>query len=82
MQPLTHAGSRYPTATIADERLLHQIAQGDEAALQVLYERHRSHVYALAYRITQDRMTTEESTQDAFHDVWQSARTFDPAPTR
>ena len=75
MHPMTRAVPQH-AADATDEGLMRQLAQGDEVALHTLYTRHRAHVYTLAYRITTDRMTAEEVTQDVFHGVWQAAEDF------
>ncbi len=59
-----------------DTELLAQIAKGDELAFISLYDRHASHVYALALRILHDPMLAEEATQDAFLKLWSRARQF------
>ena len=59
-----------------DTELLAKIAKGDENAFITLYDRHASHVYALALRILSDPMLAEEATQDAFLKLWSRARQF------
>ena len=52
---------------------------GDRNAVAVLYDRHGSAAYGLAYRITNDATIAEDAVQDAFVSVWQQAARFDPA---
>ena len=59
-----------------DGELLARIAQGDESALAILYDRFGSLVLGLALRITGDRLTAEEVQQDVFQRVWYHHRTF------
>ena len=59
-----------------DNELLVRIAKGDQNAFVALYDRHASHVYALALRILRDPMLAEEATQDAFLKLWSRARQF------
>jgi RNA polymerase sigma-70 factor (ECF subfamily) len=59
-----------------DTDLLAKIAKGDERAFVAIYDRHASHVYALALRILHDPMLAEEATQDAFLKLWSRARQF------
>jgi RNA polymerase sigma-70 factor (ECF subfamily) len=53
--------------------LIEQVAHGDEASLQLLYERYARLVYVIALRIVGDHAVAEEITQDVFHAIWQSA---------
>jgi RNA polymerase sigma-70 factor (ECF subfamily) len=63
-------------AVLPDEKLLARIVARDEAALAALYERYIRLIYALALRITGDRLTAEEVVQDVFQNVWQSAGSY------
>ncbi len=49
-----------------DEALLAALACRDPAALGLLYDRHGSIAYGLAYRILQDQAAAEEVVQNAF----------------
>jgi RNA polymerase sigma-70 factor, ECF subfamily len=59
--------------------LVRAIADGNQLALRVLYERSHRIVYTLAVRITNDRQTAEEVTVDVFHDVWRRAAGYEAA---
>lgn len=59
-----------------DSLLIRSIHQHDEEALRKLYDHYSKLIFTLALRITRDRATAEEATQDAFFSVWQSAGTF------
>lgn len=63
-------------APLRDEELLGLIAQGDERALGTLYDRYGRLVYTIAMRITGDRLSAEEITQDVYHIVWQQVGGF------
>jgi len=63
-------------ANLTDNDLVGQVALGDERAFLALYDRHVSHVYALALRILRDPMLAEEATQDTFLKLWGRARQF------
>jgi RNA polymerase sigma-70 factor (ECF subfamily) len=63
-------------ANLRDEELLALIVRRESAALGVLYDRYARLVFTIALRITGDRETAEEVTQDAFQNVWQSAGGF------
>ena len=55
------------------------VAAGDQNALRHLYERYGRLAHSIAYRISGDRATAEECTQDAFVALWRRAERFDPA---
>ena len=55
------------------------VARSDEAALGELYDRFGRVAYGLAYRVLQDGGYAEDAVQDAFLQVWRSARSFSPA---
>lgn len=63
-------------STLRDEDLLALIAQRDELALGVLYDRYGRLVFSIALRVTGDRETAEEITQDVFQIVWQQVEGF------
>jgi RNA polymerase sigma-70 factor (ECF subfamily) len=62
--------------TPSDEILIASVAEGDEAAFAMLYDRYVKAVYSLALRITQDQGLAEEVTQEAFVRLWRNAATF------
>lgn len=57
----------------SEAELMHQIAAGELAALESLYDRYRSTAYALALRVTGDVGLAEDVVQDAFVGVWRNA---------
>lgn len=59
------------------ERLVQAIANGDQLALNDLYERAHRVVFTSLVRITANRQTAEELTIDVFHDVWRGASRYD-----
>ena len=69
-------GQQADSASLRDEDLLALIAHGDEHALGALYDRYGRLVYAIAVRVTSDRLTAEEVTQDVFQIVWQQPAGF------
>jgi len=58
------------------------IQNGDRNAVAVLYDRHGSAAYGLAYRITGDTTTAEDTVQDAFVSLWRQAARYDAARGR
>ncbi|WP_279343020.1 RNA polymerase sigma factor [Geothrix paludis] len=61
-----------------DARLLQQVREGREEALQQLHRRYAPLVFHLACR-SLDRPAAEEVVQDTFLAVWRKAGEFDPA---
>src|SRR5438270_4372130 len=49
---------------LTDEQLISGICTGDEAAIEMLYERYHRYAYALAYRILRDPLAAEDIVQD------------------
>jgi len=60
-----------------DETLLRLIAQSQENALSVLYDRYSRLVYSVALNTLSDQGRAEEVTQDVFIRVWEKAHTYD-----
>lgn len=59
-----------------DETLVTQVARGNQAALEVLYERYASRVLGLSLKIIGDQTLAEDILQETFWRVWQSAASF------
>jgi RNA polymerase sigma-70 factor (ECF subfamily) len=60
----------------SDQELIVRIAQRDEAALDLLYQRYQRLMYGIALRITNDWALAQEVLQDVFHSVWRAAGEF------
>lgn len=60
-----------------DVKLLHAIAQRDEAALASLYDRYRLILFGLLVRILGSREEAEDILQEVFIQVWRRAADFD-----
>jgi RNA polymerase sigma-70 factor (ECF subfamily) len=58
--------------------LVARIAQGEATALHALYDRTHRMVFTLMMRLSGDRQTAEDLTLEAFHDLWRSAREYEP----
>jgi len=54
------------------------MATGSEVALETLYDRYASAIFAAAYRLTSDRGIAEEVVQETFLALWNRAEMFDP----
>jgi len=63
---------------LSDGFLMEAITGRAMWALERLYHRYSRRCYALAYRMTTDKMVAEELVQDTFLAVWQSATTYVP----
>jgi len=62
----------------ADERALVDSAQGGStAAFETLYRNHVGKVYGLCLRMTANRATAEDCTQEAFIQAWRSLPRFE-----
>ncbi len=61
---------------MADEDLISLVAQGDDEAFAVLYDRHSRPAYSLAYRMMGEHHAAEDLVQDAFLKVWRSATSY------
>ena len=59
-----------------DAELLARAAQGELGAFEVLVERHRDHVYALALRMTRSEADAAEITQDTFLAAYEHLKSF------
>lgn len=62
-----------------DAGLIRRVADGDETALAILYDRYAGIVYSVAARILNDVGAAEEVLQDIFHQLWLTASNFDLA---
>src|SRR3954454_12362955 len=62
---------------LADEDLMHLVRRGQAPAFEVIYERHASAAYSLAYRIVGTRGGAEDVTQEAFLNLWRSGARYD-----
>jgi RNA polymerase sigma-70 factor (ECF subfamily) len=73
------AGSEIERARrVADERALVDAARrGSPAAFEALYRNHVGHVYGLCLRMTANRATAEDCTQEAFIQAWRSLPAFE-----
>jgi RNA polymerase sigma-70 factor, ECF subfamily len=63
--------------TLADEDLMPLIAAADASAFEVLYGRHSSIAFSLAYRMVGRRSQAEDVVQEAFLSIWRSGARYD-----
>jgi RNA polymerase sigma-70 factor (ECF subfamily) len=60
----------------SDEALCARVADGDEAAFDVLVSRYQARAYRLAWSILRDAEDARDVSQDAFVSVYRSASSF------
>ena len=61
---------------VSDEILAAQVARGDSAALEALYDRYASIVLGISLKVIGDRAAAEDVLQETFWRVWRSADTY------
>ena len=64
-------------ASTDDALLVDRIAQGDEGAFMIAYDRHSGFLFGSVVRFIGDRESAAEVVQDAFVTLWRRARQFD-----
>src|SRR6266576_1356807 len=64
---------------LADEDLMQLVRRGDSEAFEVVYERHATVAFSLAYRIVGTRNAAEDVVQEAFLSLWRSGARYDRA---
>ncbi len=72
----------HPEQDELDAELLRAVARGDEAAFARVYDRYSPILLGLMLRILRSRPEAEDVLQEVFLQVWQQARSFDPARGR
>jgi RNA polymerase sigma-70 factor, ECF subfamily len=60
-----------------DTELIRNIINNDEAALALLYDRYKTNLFGLLFRILQNHSEAEDVLQEVFVQVWQQAKNFD-----
>jgi RNA polymerase sigma-70 factor (ECF subfamily) len=65
--------------SLADEDVMQLVRRGDPRAFEVIYERHASAAFSLAYRMMGTRSSAEDVTQEAFLSLWRSGQRYDRA---
>lgn len=63
---------------LADEDLLELVHDGEVQAFEVIFDRHGTAAFSLAYRMCGRRVAAEDIVQDAFLSLWRSSRGYDP----
>lgn len=60
------------------DRLLRQVARGDHAAFEKIYDRLAGAAYGLIRKVLRDQAQSEEVAQEVMLEVWRTASRFDP----
>jgi len=69
---------RVTSEQVSDEVLASQVARGNGAALETLYDRHASTVLAVSLKVIGDQAAAEDVLQETFWRAWRSASTYQP----
>src|SRR5215207_5861708 len=64
---------------LADEDLMQLVRGGDARAFEVVYDRHSSAAFSLAYRMVGNRAAAEDVVQEALLSAWRSGGRYDRA---
>jgi RNA polymerase sigma-70 factor, ECF subfamily len=64
---------------LADEELMQLVRENDSAAFAVVYERHASAAFSLAFRMCGKSALAEDIVQEAFLSLWRSGARYDSA---
>jgi len=62
---------------LADEDLMQLVRRAQAPAFEVVYERHATAAFSLAYRIVGTRNGAEDVSQEAFLSIWRSGARYD-----
>jgi RNA polymerase sigma-70 factor (ECF subfamily) len=65
--------------SIADEDLMALVHDGQPHAFEVIFDRHATAAFSLAYRMCGRRATAEDIVQEAFLSLWRTGARYDRA---
>ena len=71
--------ARLPNVTTDLDALLRRVAQRDVDAFAAFYDHTRSRVFGLVTRVLRDPGYSEETTQDIYLQVWNTAGSYNPS---
>jgi RNA polymerase sigma-70 factor (ECF subfamily) len=63
--------------SVSDVMLLKGVAEGDRAAMHIMFARHRTKVFRFIQRMVRNRAIAEDIVSQVFLDVWRSANRFE-----
>lgn len=64
---------------LADEDVMQHVRRGDPRAFDVIYQRHSTAAFSVAFRMTGNRIAAEDVVQEAFLSLWRSNARYDRA---
>ena len=79
MQAMAKTVRRLALSPESDAGLAYQVASGDAASLEELYNRYSQPVFSMAYGILKDYAAAEDVLQEIFLALWSRAGHFDAA---
>lgn len=59
-----------PSLPFDEKTLLSQVAEGDEKAFRILFDRYWDNIYGVAFAFTKSSQVAEEMVQDIFLKIW------------
>ena len=62
---------------VSDEMLLRNVADGDKAAMHIIFARHRERVFRFIQRLVRNPSIVDDVVNQVFLDVWRSANRFE-----
>ncbi|MFB9268087.1 sigma-70 family RNA polymerase sigma factor [Bradyrhizobium erythrophlei] len=62
---------------VSDEKLLQSVAEGDKAAMHIIFARHRKRVFRFIQRLVRNPAIVDDLVNQVFLDVWRSANRFE-----
>jgi RNA polymerase sigma-70 factor (ECF subfamily) len=75
----TRSPRRVDLRSLADEDLMQLVHDGEAGAFEVIFDRHASAAFSLAYRMCGRRTMAEDVVQEAFLSLWRSGTRYDRA---
>jgi RNA polymerase sigma-70 factor (ECF subfamily) len=69
--------SRRRVRDLADDELMNHVRKADPLAFEVMFDRHSSAAFSLAYRMCGRRTLAEDVVQEAFLSLWRRGGRFD-----
>ncbi|WFU78219.1 sigma-70 family RNA polymerase sigma factor [Bradyrhizobium sp. CIAT3101] len=68
---------RFVQEDASDEMLLKNVAEGDKAAMHIIFARHRERVSRFIQRLARNPAVVDDLVNQVFLDVWRSANRFE-----
>ncbi len=62
---------------LSDDILMQQVADGNLDVLRILFDRHHRHIFNFLYKMSGDRMLSEDLTQEVFYKLIKYKSSFD-----